>query len=96
MTRRLRIAQVAPPMEPVPPRGYGGTERIVASLVDELLARGHDVTTFASADSSVPGHLVPTVARALRPDGFRGDSSPWFYATIRAVLDRARDFDVIH
>ena len=96
MTRRLRIAQVAPPMEPVPPRGYGGTERVVASLVDELLGRGHDVTTFASADSAVPGHLVPTVARALRPDGFRGDSAPWFYATIRAVLDRAADFDVIH
>jgi glycosyltransferase involved in cell wall biosynthesis len=96
MTRRLRIAQVAPPMEPVPPRGYGGTERVVASLVDELLARGHDVTTFASADSAVPGHLVPTVARALRPDGFRGDSAPWFYATIRAVLERATDFDVIH
>ena len=96
MTRRLRIAQIAPPMEPVPPRGYGGTERVVASLVDELLARGHDVTTFASADSAVPGHLVPTVARALRPDGFSGDSSPWFFATIRAVLDRATDFDVIH
>ena len=96
MTRRLRIAQVAPPMEPVPPRGYGGTERVVASLVDELLARDHDVTTFASADSAVAGQLVPTVARALRPDGFAGDSSPWFYATIRAVLDRAADFDVIH
>lgn len=96
MTRRLRIAQVAPPMELVPPRGYGGTERVVAALVDELLARGHELTTFASADSEVPGQLIPTVARALRPDGFRGDSSPWFYATIRAVLDRAGDFDVIH
>jgi glycosyltransferase involved in cell wall biosynthesis len=96
MTRHLRIAQVAPPMEPVPPPGYGGTERVVATLVDELLARGHDVTTFASADSAVAGHLVPTVVRALRPDGFRGDSSPWFYATIRAVLERAADFDVIH
>jgi glycosyltransferase involved in cell wall biosynthesis len=96
MTRRLRIAQVAPPMEQVPPRGYGGTERVVFSLVEELLARGHDVTTFASADSEVPGHLVPTVARALRPDGFRGDSSPWFYATIRAVLERVTEFDVIH
>ena len=96
MTRRLRIAQVAPPSEPVPPHGYGGTERIVAALVDELLARGHDVTTFASGDSTVPGRLVPTVARALRPDGYGGDASPWFYATIRAVLDRAADFDVIH
>ena len=96
MTRRLRIAQVAPPSEPVPPHGYGGTERIVAALVDELLARGHDVTTFASGDSTVPGRLVPTVARSLRSDGYRGDASPWFYATIRAVLDRAAEFDVIH
>ena len=70
MTRRLRIAQVAPPSEPVPPHGYGGTERIVAALVDELLARGHDVTTFASGDSTVPGRLVPTVARSLRADGY--------------------------
>ncbi len=96
MTRRLRIAQIAPPSEPVPPLGYGGTERIVAALVDELLARGHDVTTFASGDFTVPGRLVPTVARALRADGYSGDASPWFYATIRAVLERAADFDVIH
>jgi glycosyltransferase involved in cell wall biosynthesis len=96
MTRRLRIAQVAPPSEPVPPHGYGGTERIVAALVDELLARGHDVTTFASGDSTVPGRLVPTVPRSLRSDGYRGDAAPWFYATIRAVLDRAAEFDVIH
>ncbi len=80
----------------MPPHGYGGTERIVAALVDELLARGHDVTTFASGDSTVPGRLVPTVARALRADGYSGDASPWFYATIRAVLERAADFDVIH
>jgi glycosyltransferase involved in cell wall biosynthesis len=96
MTRPLRIAQVAPPLEPVPPRGYGGTERIIACLVDELMARGHEVTTFASGDSTIAGHLVPTVARALRPDGYRGDSAPWFYATVRAVLERAADFDVIH
>jgi glycosyltransferase involved in cell wall biosynthesis len=96
MTRRLRIAQIAPPSETVPPHGYGGTERIVAALVEELLARGHDVTTFASGDSTVPGRLVPTVARALRSDGYSGDPSPWFYATIRAVLDRAAEFDVIH
>jgi glycosyltransferase involved in cell wall biosynthesis len=68
----------------------------VAALVDELVARGHEVTTFASADSSVAGRLIPTVARALRPDGFRGDSAPWFYATIQAVLERADEFDVIH
>ena len=61
MTRPLRIAQVAPPMERVPPRAYGGTERIVYELVKELDRRGHQVTTFASGDSDVPGTLVPTV-----------------------------------
>ena len=66
MTRRLRIAQVAPPLERVPPLAYGGTERIVHGLVVELDRRGHEVTTFASGDSIVPGRLVATVPEALR------------------------------
>jgi glycosyltransferase involved in cell wall biosynthesis len=94
--RKLRIAQVAPPLERVPPEAYGGTERIVHELATELVARGHDVTVFASADSDVPGRLIPTVERALRPAGVEGDSSGWFLATVQAVLDRAADFDVIH
>ena len=64
MTRPLRIAQVAPPMERVPPRAYGGTERVVFELVRELDRRGHEVTTFASGDSEVPGRLI-----ADRPGG---------------------------
>ena len=51
---RLRIAMVAPPMEPVPPPAYGGTERVVHGLVTELHRRGHEVTTFASGDSDEP------------------------------------------
>ena len=96
MTRPLRIAQVAPPLERVPPRAYGGTERVVFELIRELDRRGHQVTTFASGDSEVPGRLVPTVPEALRPSGYSGDSSAWFYLTIQAVLDRAADFDIIH
>ena len=96
MTRPLRIAQVAPPLERVPPRGYGGTERVVHELVQELVRRGHDVTTFASGDSETPGSHVATVPEALRPAGFGGDPSPWFLSTILAVLERAREFDVIH
>ncbi len=96
MTRALRIAQVAPPMERVPPRAYGGTERIVHELARELDRRGHEVTTFASGDSEVPGRLIPTVPHALRPAGYDGDAAPWFYLTIQAVLDRAAEFDVIH
>jgi glycosyltransferase involved in cell wall biosynthesis len=96
MTRPLRIAQVAPPLERVPPHGYGGTERIVHELVRELVRRGHDVTTFASGDSDVPGRLIPTVPDALRPAGFGGDPSPWFLSTVLDVLERAREFDIIH
>ena len=96
MNRRLRIAQVAPPMERVPPRAYGGTERVVFELVRELDRRGHEVTTFASGDSEVPGHHVTTVPEALRPAGYMGDAAPYFFLTMRDVLDRSADFDIIH
>ena len=76
MDRPLRIAQVAPPMERVPPLAYGGTERIVHGLVVELDRRGHAVTTFASGDSDVPGRLIATVPEALRPAGYTGDTLP--------------------
>jgi glycosyltransferase involved in cell wall biosynthesis len=96
MDRPLRIAQVAPPFERVPPRAYGGTERIIAELVAELDRRGHHVTTFASGDSDVPGRHVETVPEALRPIGYTGDSLPYFLSTMRQVLDHADEFDVIH
>lgn len=96
MLRPLRIAQVAPPLERVPPRAYGGTERIVHGLVTELTRRGHHVTTFASGDSEVPGRHIPTVPEALRPAGYVGDPLPWFHLTMREVLDRAHEFDLIH
>jgi glycosyltransferase involved in cell wall biosynthesis len=92
----LRIAQVAPPIERVPPDGYGGTERVIHELVRELVARGHDVTTFASGDSDVPGQLVPTVPGALRTDGFGRDPSGFVFGTMLTVLDHDREFDVIH
>lgn len=83
-------------MERVPPAGYGGTERIVGALVVELAKRGHDVTTFASGDSIVPGTLVPVVPKALRPSGFGGDPWPHFCAEMLEVLAREDDFDLIH
>ena len=94
--RSLRIAQVAPPIERVPPEGYGGTERVVFELVAELVRRGHDVTTFASGDSEVPGRLVPTIDTALRPAGFGGDASGYMVNTLLRVLDHDDEFDVIH
>ena len=92
----LRIAQVAPPLERVPPAGYGGTERVVFELTAELVRRGHDVTVFASGDSEVPCRLVPTVDEALRPAGFGDDPSPYFLETLNAVFARGADFDVVH
>jgi glycosyltransferase involved in cell wall biosynthesis len=96
VTRSLRIAQAAPPSERVPPEAYGGTERVVFELVTELARRGHEVTTFASGDSAVPGVLVPTVPRALRPIGHGGDISGYMLTTMFRVLDRAAEFDIIH
>ncbi|MEA2608741.1 MAG: hypothetical protein QOJ75_984, partial [Chloroflexota bacterium] len=96
LERPLRIAQVAPPLEAVPPIGYGGTERIVGELVEELHRRGHDVTTFASGDSKIPGRHVATVPRALRPAGFGGDPEPYLRQTAELVLEQQDDFDLIH
>jgi glycosyltransferase involved in cell wall biosynthesis len=93
--RRLRIAQVAPPIESVPPSGYGGTERVVYELVCQLVERGHDVTTFASGDSDVPGRRIETVPEALRPAG-SADHSPWVLRTLSLAADHAAEFDVIH
>jgi glycosyltransferase involved in cell wall biosynthesis len=96
MNRPLRIAQAAPPFERVPPRAYGGTERIVHGLVTELHRRGHEVTTFASGDSVVPGRHIPTVPEALRPLGYAGDSLPYMQLTLHEVLAHAAEFDIIH
>jgi len=97
MTNRpLRIAQVAPPLERVPPLAYGGTERIVHELTTELVRRGHEVTVFASGDSDVPCRLIPTVEVALRPAGIEGDAAEWFDATVQAVIEHESEFDVIH
>ena len=93
---RLRIAQVAPPVEAVPPVAYGGTERIVDELVRELDRRGHEVTTFASGDSSVPGRHVTTVPRALRAIGLGDDPDASFRVTVEQVLEQQDRFDLIH
>jgi len=93
----LRIALLAPPAEPVPPPGYGGTERIVAELAEGLVARGHLVTTFCSGDSTVAGAHVVTVPSALRRAGVI-DNEPWKLATAAMAIRAAGagEFDVIH
>ncbi len=93
---RLRIAQVAPLFESVPPPLYGGTERIVSYLTEGLVRRGHDVTLFASGDSLTAARLVATTPRALRHDAAVEDWMPYHVAQVRRVVDRAASFDVIH
>ena len=96
MAGTLRIAQVAPPFERVPPPAYGGTERIIDELVRELHRRGHAVTTFATGDSKVPGELVATVPEPLRATGYAGEGLGYMLITLQEVLARAHEFDLIH
>jgi len=92
----MKIAQIAPLIESVPPRLYGGTERIVSYLTEELVALGHDVTLFASGDSITAANLVPCVPKALRLDASVIDTIPYYMLMLDRVRQRAGDFDVMH
>ncbi|HVV53277.1 MAG TPA: glycosyltransferase family 4 protein [Polyangia bacterium] len=92
----MRIAQVCPLSESVPPKLYGGTERVVAFLTEELVAAGHHVTLFASGDSVTRAELVACVPRALRLDGACIDPIAPHVLMIEEVVRRAADFDLIH
>jgi len=96
----MRIALVAPPMLPIPPHGYAGTERVIDVLADELHRRGHAVTLFAAGDSRVECELVPTVDRALweRTDSqdLPEDLEPYFQVTQTRAWREHERFDVIH
>jgi glycosyltransferase involved in cell wall biosynthesis len=96
MSDRLRIALVVPPMLPVPPPTYAGTERVVAALGEELHRRGHRVTLFASGDSEFSGELVPILERSLWSQDYRGDVSSFINVGLAKVWARHDDFDVIH
>jgi glycosyltransferase involved in cell wall biosynthesis len=92
----MRIAQVAPLYERVPPELYGGTERVVAFLTEELVRRGHRVTLFASGDSVTSARLVASTPRALRLDPAATDPLGVHVVQLAQVFERAREFDVIH
>ena len=92
----MRIAQVAPLIESVPPHAYGGTERVVAYLTEALVAQGHDVTLFASGDSRTSARLVPCVPRSLRLDPGVVDPIAHQILEIERVVAMRREFDVIH
>jgi glycosyltransferase involved in cell wall biosynthesis len=92
----MRIAQVAPLYEAVPPKLYGGTERVVAHLTDALVARGHEVVLFASADSETRAQLIPCRDVALRLDEQLSWDVPAHLAMLAEVKERADDFDILH
>src|SRR5215470_1286871 len=92
----MRIAQVAPLYESVPPKLYGGTERVVSYLTEELVQQGHDVTLFASGDSQTSAELVPMCERALRLDDRFPDPIALHVFMVEEVARRAAQFDIIH
>ena len=96
LSERLRIAIVAPLAEAVPPPLYGGTERVVSVLTEELVRRGHKVTLFASGDSSTSADLEPCCPRGLRLDPEVRDPVAYTMFQLGDVYQRAQEFDVIH
>jgi glycosyltransferase involved in cell wall biosynthesis len=92
----MRIAQIAPLMESVPPKLYGGTERIVSYLTEELVKLGHDVTLFASGDSVTSAKLVSCVPTALRLDPKVCDIIPYYMLMLDRVRRQSHQFDILH
>jgi glycosyltransferase involved in cell wall biosynthesis len=92
----MRIAQIAPLTEAVPPKLYGGTERVIHWLTEELVALGHDITLFASGDSRTSAKLEAGWPRALRLDGAVRDANALHLAMLERVRKQASDFDFLH
>lgn len=92
----MRIAQISPLIEAVPPRLFGGTERVVSYLTEELVAMGNEVTLFASGDSVTAAHLEPVWPKALRLDTSIQDFIAPHIVMLEKIALRARDFDIIH
>lgn len=93
----MRIAQLAPLVERVPPKKYGGTERVVHALTEELVRRGHEVTLFATRDSQTTARLIAPYAHALRESRLsRGAGQTWTLLHIGLAYEMRREFDIIH
>src|SRR5262245_65543832 len=92
----MRIAQIAPLMESIPPRLYGGSERIASYLTEELVAQGHDVTLFASGQSITAARLVPCCAQPLRLNSAVRDVIPYYMMIIDKMCSMEAEFVVLH
>ena len=92
----MKIAQVAPLYESVPPKLYGGTERVVSYLTEELVEMGHEVTLFASGDSETAARLIPACPSSLRLDKSCIDQLAHHFVMLEEVMEHAKEFDIIH
>jgi len=92
----MRVAQIAPLTEAIPPELYGGTERVISWLTDELVALGHEVVLFASGDSRTSAKLQACWPKALRLDGSVCDPNALHMAMLEQVRRQAQDFDLMH
>src|SRR4051794_30892110 len=93
----LRVLQLAPLWEAVPPPAYGGTEAVVSLLTEELVARGHDVTLAASGDSRTSARLLSAYERSLRRASDLGDRNPYDWTHIALALKEAeKGYDIVH
>src|SRR6059058_1862835 len=92
----MKIAQVAPLYESVPPKYYGGTERVVSYLTEELVRQGNEVTLFASGDSDTDARLIPVAHRSLRLDKHCIDEMAHHVLLLERVHQRASEFDMVH
>jgi glycosyltransferase involved in cell wall biosynthesis len=92
----MRVGLLAPPFERIPPSRYGGTERVIATLADTLVARGHDVALFASADSSTAARLVPVVEQPVWADSRYSDPMLFLPLAVGRAYAAAPDLDIMH
>ncbi len=92
----MKIAQIAPLWESVPPVLYGGTERVVSCITEELVRQGHEVTLFASGDSTTKARLIPMCPEALRPSKVAVNYDAPVTAMLEKVFGAAEQFDIIH
>ena len=92
----MKIAQVSPLFESVPPRGYGGTERVVSYLTEELVRQGHEVTLFASGDSETSARLVSAVSESVRDSALDHSWMAYHLIQMDLVAEMSDEFDIIH
>ncbi|MFW6290179.1 MAG: glycosyltransferase, partial [Mariniphaga sp.] len=92
----MRIAQISPLYESVPPKYYGGTERVVHYLTEELVAQGHEVTLYASGDSETNARLIPGCEAALRLNGNAVDALAPHFTMMEQIEKDAHKYDIIH